>query len=362
MRTEAALYTVTAVLLVFLLMLIACFVCLSLLKVSERRRRALTADWTQRFLTENSRLFQYLRSGKVSRKLRFTGTMRMEALEGALIELMRTGPSTEQTAAITRFAEQHLTEHYRKRLSGGAWSVRVNTILYIEHFRMDTLADELTKIVERPKAADMERFLAMRAFAVGSRREVIQYIIRFEPKLSDNQMLQLLNPLSVELLNELMIQFDELTLRLRLNVIDVLRIRNERTEAVLDLLERSAVCEVSEQRIRSLHALANFGFMTGAGFRALLRRIERNEDAPWEERLMRAKAMGSVREAEFLVYLETLLSDPVYLVRQQAAESISKYKEGIRKLEYISSYHPDRFAREMADEVIERVRYERNMA
>jgi len=331
------------------------------LKIAFRRRQSELAHWTQRFWNADPSAYDAGRPTRLFQRRRAFHALRNEALQQALYRRSGVFRGKTEQRDVSRFAERHLTDFYRRQLRSRSRGRRLATLRYMEQLKMSTLLQETADIVRHPRVTDEERFAAVRVFAALDRAETITFLLEAGERFSDFQCLQILNLLSSERLQELIRSFDALPPRFRLLLVDALRIRNERSEAVLALLERSAESEDGELRIRALKALANFGYMSAEGVAALLSRIARPGDVRWEERLTRAKAMGSVREPPFLAHLETLLSDPVYLVRQQAALSIAQYKGGLQRLERLAAEHPDRYAREMAKEIIERVRYERDM-
>jgi hypothetical protein len=64
--------------------------------------------------------------------------------------------------------------------------------------------------------------------------------------------------------------------------------------------------------------------------------------------------MGDIRHEKFIPFLVQLLGDSVYHVRSEAAKAIRKYKQGRDILLSMASTHPDRFARSISQEWVER--------
>lgn len=362
MTPAAALQALSLLCIVLFGILLVFFGFLMAAKARAGRERSAVMLWTERYVSADSVMMEYIRSGGTSRNLLFADGARREGLLSALTQLAGMNRSSATASAISRFAELHLTVFLRKQLRSKIWSDRVNALLYIEQLRVGTVIHELEHVLQQRRCTDIERFLSVRAMARIEAGDAVRCLEQLEPRFSDFQVLQIMFLLPAALLNEWTGKFATLPPRLQLSLIDALRIRNMRSEQVLALLEHSANCEFVELRIRALKSLANFGYMSPEGSASLLERIGRSEDAGWEERLMQAKLMGSVREEEFLDALESMMGDAVYLVRQEAAHAIAQYKGGLNRLSVISSFHRDRYAREMAEEAIERIRYERRMA
>ena len=67
------------------------------------------------------------------------------------------------------------------------------------------------------------------------------------------------------------------------------------------------------------------------------------------------------RNEEYQKLLEQMIGDDRYAVRIEVAHSISRYSNGHAHLTRIASLHGDRYARETAEEMLERRSYERNV-
>lgn len=138
------------------------------------------------------------------------------------------------------------------------------------------------------------------------------------------------------------------------NLLDIMRIRNERTAGYLELLESLLSSEQAEIRIRALKALAHFGYMTEKGLRGFSQQFEDWKSRSWQEKLMITKLMGNIRNSAFLKSLQEMIADNSYLIRVEAASSIMTYKEGVSILKVIGISHEDRYARDIAMETLKR--------
>ncbi|NGZ77353.1 HEAT repeat domain-containing protein [Saccharibacillus alkalitolerans] len=334
-------------------------------KIRRTRYRQQVAEAVDRFAAPDSPLAEYLGSGERSRRLSASGEgLRREALEEALLSRLAVSASQTERERIYDFAAQHFGEEYEYLLGRRRWSDRMNVLLHIERFKMGRLKkavlDRIERLDMRPKHDD-ERFLLVRTLASLQAEEALDYLDVAAERFSELQLMQVLRPLRGELLDRLIRGFDELPLRIRRCLLDTLRLGNARTTEVLELLERSMRSEDRETRIRALKALANFGYMTPEAADNLEARMAEGEAVLWPERLMHARLAGAIREERFVPYLERMMADPSYEVRREAASSLSQYRNGLERIGKIAEEHPDRFARDMAVETLERRAYERNV-
>jgi len=334
-------------------------------KVRRTRHRQQVAEAVKMFAAPDSPLADYLDSGKESRKLSASGEgMRREALEEALLNRLAVSASHTERERIYKFAAGYFGEEYEYLLNRRRWSDRMNVLLHIEKFKMvglkATILDRLDRLGKQSKQDD-ERFLLIRTLASFQAEETLGYMEVAAARFSELQLMQVLRPLRDELLDRLIRDFDGLPIRIRRCLLDTLRISNARTTEVLELLERSIRSEDKESRIRALKALANFGYMTPEAADYFESRMAGDEEIIWPERLMHARLAGAVREERFMPHLERMMADPSYEVRREAAASLAQYRNGLERIGRIAEGHPDRFARDMAVETLERRAYERNV-
>lgn len=78
------------------------------------------------------------------------------------------------------------------------------------------------------------------------------------------------------------------------------------------------------------------------------------QDPAWQVRAQAARALGQLRAEIALLALPARLTDPAWWVRRHAAHALREFGvEGRRELERIARSSPDRYAREMAQEVLD---------
>lgn len=344
------------------LLLLFLYLLIAKITVNNKTRRMDELLGTFMDQSESSGIMEFLRTGFVSRQLKSGSPLRREAIQDLLLQRLLATKSKAEEQRILEYASLQYASAYRAALKSRRWSKRMNALFAVERFRMKALAPDLKELLKASKCTDTERFCIYRAFAAfGLKDEVVPYLMQNAASYSDKQLMHLLLPLADAALEELVTEFHLFPLRLQCCLVDVLRMKNARSSAVLDLLEDLMFAEDAELRIRCLHAIGNFGYMSPRAVERFMARIEQENADSSPERLMQAKLMGLIREDRYMPHLERLMGDSDHLVRQQAGESLSRYKSGLDELLRISLTNPDRFAADMASETLERKAYEREV-
>jgi HEAT repeat protein len=105
----------------------------------------------------------------------------------------------------------------------------------------------------------------------------------------------------------------------------------------------------AEQRVAAARAL---GRMEAADCATSL--LGALQDQAWPVRAQAARALGEMRAEIALLALPARLTDPAWWVRRHAAHALREFGiEGRRELERIAAGSPDRYARDMAQEVLD---------
>lgn len=330
-------------------------------KYQRNRRLNDVAKLTKKMSEAESPLNQYIETGERSRRMLAKSEVEKRAIEEMLIHRLSVSRSQLEQERIVELSEHYFADTYADELRSSRWSDRINALLYIEQFRMTRLKPDLLISLNRKSCTGDERFLILRILAIFQAAEIIDELEIAATEYSEIQLLQLVLLIRGERLEQLLEQFENYTPKLRYIIIDSLRINNIRTQEVLQLLEELVFSKDAEMRIRAMKALANFGYMSPEAADRMQQQIEQEQSVSWQERLMRVKVINSTREERFLPYLEKLVSDDSYEVRLQSAQALLRYRQGESLLEHIAANHEDRFAKEMAQEMLERRNYERNV-
>lgn len=270
-----------------LLLLLYAYLLTSKWRRNGRRRR--TAAWAAQAALPDSPVERYVTAGETSRRLAPRQPWQWQALEAYLARRLRAGGSEAERERVCRLAGELFAPLYRSRLHDRRAPARLHAIAHIELFRMKELQHEVAAILAGIRIADKELWAALRALAALQHPRVPAWLLGAEgplPVASEHRYRQVLLALDDGLLEALADRFDEADAALQINLLDVLRARNVRTERTLALFERLMRAPSAELRVRALKAAANFGYLSPEAEEALLERYRNWRDAPWPERLM----------------------------------------------------------------------------
>ncbi|MFC5447181.1 hypothetical protein [Paenibacillus aestuarii] len=346
--TGKTLYTLLVGVVLFGL-LASLYLVLLVRKLRAKAYAARREHWIQDMNQPDSPLARFLAGEDEDVRLIPRQRMHVEALEDIFSHRLKLLCSAKERERIALFAGQHFTDLYRQSLRKSRWSMRMNTLLYIEMFRMTNMKNDLLGHLARPTCTPQERFTIYRIMSV-FHDEIVHELLLENPGLPPSLYRQMLYPLPLAMLERYIRHFEQTPPWLQPHVLDVLRVRNERTAALLELLEKLLEANAAELRIRALKGLAAFGDMSQDTVNQLLADMSVWQKRDWPERLMLVRLMGSIREPGFLPYLDYFIGDGTYLVRSEAATSIAQYRGGKEHLHWLALHHTDRFAREMAEE------------
>ncbi|MDF2715548.1 MAG: hypothetical protein K0R28_2473 [Paenibacillus sp.] len=340
-------------------LLLVLYVILAIRKWKSARTRERMRRWTSRMEKLDSPIERYLRDGTRSRLIVPRRGWQFAALENYLFHRMNVSGTPAEIESISRMAAELYSETYRRSLRSRKWNVRMNALVLIGLFRMKGIEENVRGVVIGGKTGDLEKWTALRVLASLRYPDIVNMLLTEDAEhetecISEHIYRSVLMVMPVELLEELIGRSEEARIPLRLNLIDVLRIRNIRTERVLAWLERLLADPAEECRIRAMKALANFGYMTEEAEAAFLEASKEWAACSWPLRLMTARLMAEVRNSDFVPILRQMMGDSAYLVRIEAGRALMNYANGDAMLRQIASFDPDRFAREAAEEMLER--------
>ncbi|HZG56072.1 hypothetical protein [Paenibacillus sp.] len=270
-----------------------------------------------------------------------------------------TDEEVERTRALARAC---FADAYRRGLTAGRWSERMNAIGYIALFRLEEFWPELAWALNDERRTQPERMLALRALATLQRVEAIDFLAASPKGLTDHDIRHALMPLGEGVLHRCCVSFDNFAPWVQTNILDVLRVRNIRDEATLRLFERALRSDSVELRIRAMKGIANFGTVGEEAEEAFLARMVDWRGMHWSEKLMAARWMGAIPNDRYPPLLEQMLEDAHHAVRYQAMQSLMEYPGRRARLERLSAAQSDRFAGVLAQEMMERYGYERHRA
>ncbi|RXT06275.1 HEAT repeat domain-containing protein [Ammoniphilus sp. CFH 90114] len=337
----------------FFILLLLLYFYLLFRKLHRQKR----IDKKQYWIDSNKpHLQNYLESGKMSDGIIPKNSLEVEALEEYLSQVLKdikleVGP----LGHLYHFVDKHFYNIYLKRLQNRRWSVRMNTLYFIKIFKMHSLKGEITRLLERRNCTQEEKQQIYLIFAA-LKDPYIDLILLNESNLPRFLCYEMMSEMmDTDHYEDYVKRFFTLPSNQQECVLEVLREKNYRSWDLLDLLERllSSPDTSREIRIKVLKSISDFGYLKSPNL--LLPLLNSVNERIWVEKVMLARVMGSIRKDTFVPYLEILLADEHYQVRYEAGKSLRKHRKiGEERLRWIGENHSDAFARDMAEEWLER--------
>lgn len=257
------------------------------------------------------------------------------------------------------FVEHYYVPRYRKKLVHSRWSVRMNTLYFVDLFKIEMMQEDLLKCLKRKQCSSEERYQIYLILA-DFNYVYLQDLIIGSKGLPLFLLKEILSRMIIPNNFESYVQdFYDFPYEWRLSILDVFGDKNLRSLKLQELLETLLNANEREMRVRAAKTIASLEYISSPD--VIIWILDENfEKKEWQdprsmsERMMLARLMGSIREERFLPYLNLLISDKGYIVRSEAAKSIRKYKNGREMLLSIIAEHPDNYARNIAKEWMER--------
>lgn len=272
-----------------------------------------------------------------------------EAVDKIFITYVTVISNVEVKRNISRYAALNLKKHYIKMLRSKEWATRLNVLRRIILFDLDFLVPTIETNLKSNQIKTKEEYVVVLEIIAKYNRNLFlahMYVPRM--KLSEYEYKVLLAHIDAQYMTDFVADFDQLPIHLQLSVVDYLSLNSSVEKEALYFLESLLQSIHLEIRIRALKAIRSFGIVTSIDkYRQFLMSYE------WEERLMLAKVLCLMDGQETVPMLEQLIRDKYWNVRRQAALTLKDMKNGRTHLEAIVRNNEDRFAVEMAREVLE---------
>lgn len=355
------LFTVIVLTVVFLVLLCFVYVYLVLRKIRTNLFQKRKKAWLEQNMNE---LQEYFVSGKrdyslISRRCRPIELFHFEALEDFFSDYLSNFKIEPGFNPVKPFIEEYFVPWYRKRLFHSTWSTRMNTLYFIDLFKIEMMQDDLLKLLESKQCSSEERYqiyLLLADFGYVHLQDLFKESKGLPPFLL-NEMISLI--ITTDNFESYVDIFYDLPYEWQLSMLDVLRDKNFRSLKLQELLESLLKSTDREMRLRAAKTIASLAYISSPD---VITQIidEQSKREEWEspqstgEKLMYARLMGNIKTERFLQYLEQFISDKSYAIRSEAAKAIRKYKNGREILLSITATHPDSYARNIANEWLER--------
>jgi len=327
-----------------LIVLTSLFLYLVIRKAAENeRRRKIDAYKTSYQQT----VFRYLNEGIGEGELSCRSPLEQQALLELFEEFSRLIESEHVQARIRAFAETHFQPMIRKQLFHRRWSVRMNALFYIEDFQMKVMISDLERLYQSAKLTKSEEIQLLKIYAIFDCPKLYERMLAPKYPLTEFAYRLLFRHMNDETLKAIVHRFAQWPPLMQYAFIDIVGIRNRSEYGVY--LEQLLESVSEEIRIRSLKAMATMGH-----FLPREKLIHFLSSPLWQERLMAIKVCGKIRANECIPHLVSLLSDPIFSVRSQAAQALLRMENGSQWLKEVATSADDPFARDMAREWLER--------
>lgn len=333
--------------------------------VFRKFRKNLYEKRKKEWLEKNREEFQrYLvgeieASAMISRRCRPVESYQFEAFEDFLSDFRSNIKTDSGFNPMDNFIKQYFIPRYRKRLFHSSWSIRMNTLYFIDLFKIKTMEDDVLRLLEDKKCSPEERYqiyLLLADFNYGKLHDLFKTSKGIPPFLLIEMTSRLINADNLETYVD---NFRDFPFEWQLCILDVFRDKNLRSIKLHELLEDLLHANDREMRVRAAKTIASLGYVSSPDI--IIRLMDDNlQKEEWQnqksigEKMMLARLMGSIRDDRFLLYLKQLICDKGYMVRSEAAKAIRKYKNGKESLLSIIAAHPDKYARNIAQEWLER--------
>ncbi|RFU67532.1 HEAT repeat domain-containing protein [Peribacillus saganii] len=324
----------TLILLALLLILLIYLIIRKALEIKNRKQLDQLKEEYQPIL------FSYISSGPLTRKIQTDTLAKKKAVEELLGRFSDLLEEKQMNERLTAFAEQHLGKLYQKQLRSRSWSIRMNTLSYIDGFQMKSMLPYIIKILEKASSSDEEKILCLRILASFQESQLVDYLNQ-AAFLSDSDYRNILIRLDKKRFDLCVLNYHKSHENMKYAILDVIGIKKELDYT--SFLNHIFQSSNGEERIRSLKAIANVGYIKEPEKILPLAESDR-----WEERMIAARIFGIIKDPHFIPLLVSLIHDQNWWVRSEAGASLLSFPSGRDILQDISKHDEDRFARDMA--------------
>lgn len=267
------------------------------------------------------------------------------AIENILLSYLKNISNPNIHLKIHSFAQIYLKAYYEKELNSKRWSRRMNAMYRIADFQIKDLISTCEVLGEQKYS--VETFQLLKIYSILEKESFTRELLASNVTFSESEYKKLFSYLEVAMLEQLIIKIEDLQKSAQYALIDIISVKGSMD--VIESLEKLLGNDNDEIRIRILKGLDRMGVI-----RQLDTFIPFVNSPIWEERLMVAKVFKHVPLTYTADYLEILLQDSNWWVRSQAASTMIEDPKGRQKLKEFIETANDKYAIEMANEVLEK--------
>ena len=322
---------------------------LIMMRIRQLRREQQIQDYLKEY---QDVWYRYLVLGENVEKLYPSRVLKpyiTEAIDRILMTYVSSIKDLDVVERIANFCSLNLQKHYRSMLHHRNWGVRMNGLYRTLDFRLSFLLPDIEQLLREKKYTSEEEYLViLRILSIYNRSLFLAHFYQPCYPFKEFQYKLLLSYLDESYIEEFIHSFESLPPYLKISLLDYLSFDSKMDLSYLKFYESLLTNTESEIRIRALKAIGHFGMITSIHYyRPFM-------DSPyWEERLMLAKLLFYVDEKEAKPMLEKLVQDESWWVRKQAAVTLGSLRYGIEALQRIAEQKEDRYAAEMAKEILQ---------
>ncbi len=251
--------------------------------------------------------------------------------------------SSISSPLVAQLSQEFLTENYQKKIKQHNWSTRMNTLYFIEDFRMQSLTPLLMEKLQKATRLDQETQQLIRTLAALNEPSTLA-ILGNHPDASVRLYIDVLKRLAESTrLAQLAKAFEPAETNKTFRHAAITFIGTEGLSAFLPHIEKELQHPDKEIRIQALKSISQLHYISDP---VLL--MPFFHSSSWQERMFASQIAGRLQLSRFKEVLSELLGDSVWWVRYASAEALVQFADGDILLAHLSMNHPDRFARDMA--------------
>lgn len=258
--------------------------------------------------------------------------MELAAIDTIFVSYITTMDKDEIREKASTYAALNMKNYYTKQLTSRDEADRLHALQRILILDLKFLVPLIERRLKDNRTGSMEEYLSMlRVMAKYNRNLFLAHMYKPRMTFQNDEYHMLLSNLDETYVEYFKDNFEELPLQLKLAYLETLCLKQNLTNAYLQLLERLLESECAEIRIRVLRAISSYGEISH------IKHYENFvQSSLWEERLLLAEILRFVTEQVSYTYLQTLLHDPNSNVRKQAALSLMDLPDGKAVLQQVS--------------------------
>ncbi|MBT2737407.1 HEAT repeat domain-containing protein [Bacillus sp. ISL-7] len=336
LRNELFFLTILTITILGLLMVLLIY--LTIRKAIDIKNRKAIEQYIENY---QSILFTMLMEGGYSRGMIPKSVLERKATEKLLSMYSKVLEGEDEKKRLSELASMYLAEYYRKQLKSKKWSQRMNTLYHIEDFKLSLLIDDIHKLSQKKRISHEELIHTLRILALFQYENLFEMLTIHYNSLSEFEYRNILMRLEQQQFEQFILHFHKSSPPLQKAILDVISMKKEIN--YLSFLENIFSTYKGEIKLRALKALTEIGYVKNSD-----PYLELLYSTKWEERMVAAKLVGSLKEVKGISRLIELLHDQTWWVRSQAGQAICQFPNGHEILREVFETSKDAFAKDMA--------------